>query len=137
MRIASDKDPTNEMRLVLADLIMEQGDKPAALEMMKKIDMTKVRIRCPSSTRRSLINESKTDEALDMLNKGRHAVPTTQAEATTIVATPTLPRRTPRQADLEVDGAAEARGPRRRRSSRRSKREVAAHHRGMARLLHR
>ena len=32
MRIASDKDPTNEeMRLVLADLIMEQGDKPAAL----------------------------------------------------------------------------------------------------------
>ena len=81
MRIASDKDPTNaEMRLVLADLIMEQGDKPAALEMMKKIDITKVKNPLPFiNASISLINESKTDEALEMLNKVATQFPT-QAE---------------------------------------------------------
>jgi predicted Zn-dependent protease len=71
MKIASEKDPTNEeMRLVLADLIMEQGDKPAALDMMKKIDITKVKNPLPLiNASISLINESKTDEALEMLNK--------------------------------------------------------------------
>jgi cytochrome c-type biogenesis protein CcmH/NrfG len=81
MRIASDKDPTNEeMRLVLADLIMEQGDKPAALEMMKKIDITKVKNPLPFiNASITLINESKTDEALEMLNKVITQFPT-QAE---------------------------------------------------------
>jgi predicted Zn-dependent protease len=81
MRIASDKDPTNaEMRLVLADLIMEQGDKPAALEMMKAIDITKVKNPLPFiNASISLINESKTDEALEMLNKVAAQFPT-QAE---------------------------------------------------------
>jgi tetratricopeptide (TPR) repeat protein len=71
MKIASEKDPTNdEMRLVLADLMMEQGDKPAALDMMKKIDITKVKNPLPFiNASISLINENKTDEALEMLNK--------------------------------------------------------------------
>jgi predicted Zn-dependent protease len=81
MRIASDKDPTNaEMRLVLADLIMEQGDKPAALEMMKAIDITKVKNPLPFINGSiSLINEGKTDEALEMLNRVASQFPT-QAE---------------------------------------------------------
>jgi predicted Zn-dependent protease len=81
MRIASDKDPTNdEMRLVLADLIMEQGDKPAALDMMKKIDITKVKNPLPFiNASITLINENKPDEALEMLNKVASQFPT-QAE---------------------------------------------------------
>ena len=81
MRIASDKDPTNaEMRLVLADLIMEQGDKPAALAMMKEIDITKVKNPLPFiNASISLINENKTDEALEMLNRVAAQFPT-QAE---------------------------------------------------------
>jgi predicted Zn-dependent protease len=71
MRTASDKDPGNaEMRLVLADLIMEQGDKPAALAMMKEIDITKIKNPLPFiNASISLINENKPDEALEMLNK--------------------------------------------------------------------
>ena len=71
MRIASDKDPANaEMRLVLADLIMESGDKPAALEMMKAIDIAQVKNPLPFiNASISLINESKTDEAVAMLNR--------------------------------------------------------------------
>jgi thioredoxin-like negative regulator of GroEL len=81
MRIASDKDPTNaEMRLVLADLIMEQGDKPAALAMMKEIDISKVKNPLPFiNASISLINENKTDEALEMLNRVAAQFPT-QAE---------------------------------------------------------
>jgi Tfp pilus assembly protein PilF len=81
MRIASDKDPTNhEMRLVLADLIMESGDKPAALAMMKEIDITKVKNPLPFINGSiSLINEGKTDDALEMLNKVATQFPT-QAE---------------------------------------------------------
>jgi Tfp pilus assembly protein PilF len=81
MRIASDKDPTNaEMRLVLADLIMEQGDKPAALAMMKEIDITKVKNPLPFiNASISLINENKADEALEMLNRVAAQFPT-QAE---------------------------------------------------------
>jgi predicted Zn-dependent protease len=78
MKIASEKDPTNdEMRLVLADLMMESGDKPAALDMMKKIDITKVKNPLPFiNASISLINEKKTDEALEMLNKIATQFPT-------------------------------------------------------------
>jgi predicted Zn-dependent protease len=81
MRIASDKDPTNaEMRLVLADLLMEQGDKDAAIEMMKAIDITKVKNALPFiNASISLINGNKPDEALEMLNRVATQFPT-QAE---------------------------------------------------------
>jgi Tfp pilus assembly protein PilF len=71
MKIASDKDPTNaEMRLVLADLMLEKGDKAPAIEMMKGIDLTKIKNPLPLiNASISLINEKKTDEALDLLNK--------------------------------------------------------------------
>ncbi len=71
MKIASDKDPTNaEMRLVLADLMMEKGDKAPAIEMMKGIDLTKIKNPLPLiNASISLINDKKTDEALDLLNK--------------------------------------------------------------------
>ncbi len=100
MRIASDKDPTNaEMRLVLADLIMEQGDKAAALEMMKEIDITKVKNPLPFiNASITLINESKTDEALEMLNKVVDAVPDARRRPTTTAAAPTSPRRSTRGA---------------------------------------
>jgi tetratricopeptide (TPR) repeat protein len=68
------------MRLVLADLIMESGDKPAALAMMKEIDITKVKNPLPFINGSiSLINEGKTDDALEMLNKVATQFPT-QAE---------------------------------------------------------
>jgi predicted Zn-dependent protease len=81
MRIASDKDPSNaELRLVLADLLMEQGEKPAALEIMKTVDITQVKNPLPIINGSiSLINESKTDEALELLNKVATQFPT-QAE---------------------------------------------------------
>jgi predicted Zn-dependent protease len=81
MRIASDKEPSNaELRLVLADLLMEQGDKPAALEIMKTVDITQVKNPLPIINGSiSLINESKTDEALELLNKVATQFPT-QAE---------------------------------------------------------
>jgi tetratricopeptide (TPR) repeat protein len=81
MRIASDKDPSNaEMRLVLADLIMESGDKAAAIEMMKAIDLTKVKNPLPLiNASISLINENKADEAIEMLTKVATQFPT-QAE---------------------------------------------------------
>lgn len=71
MRIASDKDPTNaEMRLVLADLMMEKGDKAAGIEMMRGIDLTKIKNPLPIvNASISLINDKKPDEALDLLNK--------------------------------------------------------------------
>jgi tetratricopeptide (TPR) repeat protein len=79
MRIASDKDPTNaEMRLVLADLLMENKEKAAALEIMNAIDITKVKNPLPFiNASISLINESKTDEALAILNKVAGQFPTT------------------------------------------------------------
>jgi len=81
MRTASDKDPSNaEMRLVLADLIMEQGDKAAAIEMMKGIDLTKIQNPLPLiNASISLINENKADEAVDLLTKVAAQFPT-QAE---------------------------------------------------------
>jgi Tfp pilus assembly protein PilF len=81
MRIASDKDPSNaEMRLVLADLLMEHGDKPAALEIMKTIDITQVKNPLTFINGSiSLINEQRTDEALELLNKVATQFPT-QAE---------------------------------------------------------
>jgi Tfp pilus assembly protein PilF len=79
MRIASDKDPTNaEMRLVLADLMMENKEKAAALEIMNAIDITKVKNPLPFiNASISLINENKTDEALAILNKVAGQFPTT------------------------------------------------------------
>ena len=55
MKTASDKDPANaEMRLVLADLMMEGGDKPAALDDHERRSTSpRSRTRCPSSTPRS------------------------------------------------------------------------------------
>jgi len=81
MKTASDKDPENaEMKLVLADLMMEGGDKAAALEMMKTVDVTKIKNPLPLINGSiSLINASKTDEALELLNKVATQFPT-QAE---------------------------------------------------------
>jgi predicted Zn-dependent protease len=81
MKTASDKDPDNaEMRLVLADLMMEGGDKAAALDMMKTIDVTKIKNPLPLINGSiSLINSNKPDEALDILNKVATQFPT-QAE---------------------------------------------------------
>ncbi|MEO7275408.1 MAG: carboxypeptidase regulatory-like domain-containing protein, partial [Vicinamibacterales bacterium] len=48
MKAASEKDPENaEMKLVLADLMMEGGDKTAAVEMMKTVDLTKIKNPLP------------------------------------------------------------------------------------------
>jgi len=81
MKTASDKDPENaEMKLVLADLMMEGGDKAAALDMMKTVDVTKIKNPLPLINGSiSLINSSKTDEALELLNKVATQFPT-QAE---------------------------------------------------------
>lgn len=81
MKTASDKDPDNaEMKLVLADLMMEGGDKAAALEMMKSVDVTKIKNPLPLINGSiALINASKTDEALELLNKVATQFPT-QAE---------------------------------------------------------
>jgi predicted Zn-dependent protease len=81
MKTASDKDPDNaEMRLVLADLMMEGGDKAAALDMMKTIDVTKIKNPLPLINGSiSLINSNKPDEALEILNKVATQFPT-QAE---------------------------------------------------------
>jgi tetratricopeptide (TPR) repeat protein len=65
---------------VLADLMMEKGDKPAALEIMKSIDLSQVKNPLPLINGSiSLINDGKTDEALDLLNKVATQFPT-QAE---------------------------------------------------------
>ena len=71
MKTASEKDPENaEMKLVLADLMMEGGDKAAALEMMKTVDITKIKNPLPLINGSiSLINASKVDEAMELLNK--------------------------------------------------------------------
>jgi len=81
MKTASEKDPENaEMKLVLADLMMEGGDKTAAVEMMKTIDLTKIKNPLPLINGSiSLINANKTDEAMDLLNKVAAQFPT-QAE---------------------------------------------------------
>ena len=71
MKIASEKDPANaELKLVLADLMMEKGDKAAALEIMKSIDLAQIKNPLPLINGSiALINEGKTDEALEILNK--------------------------------------------------------------------
>ena len=81
MKIASDKDPANtEMRLALADLMMEAGDKPGALAIMNAVDITQIKNPLPLiNASIALINESKTDEALAILNKVATQFPT-QAE---------------------------------------------------------
>jgi len=81
MKTASDKDPENaEMKLVLADLMMEGGDKAAALDMMKTVDVSKIKNPLPLINGSiSLINGGKTDEALELLNKVAAQFPT-QAE---------------------------------------------------------
>lgn len=81
MKTASEKDPDNaEMKLVLADLMMEGGDKAAALEMMKTVDITKIKNPLPLINGSiSLINANKTDEAMELLNKVAAQFPT-QAE---------------------------------------------------------
>ena len=81
MRVASDKSPENaDLRLVLGDLLMEKGDKAAGLEIMRSIDVTKIKNPLPLvNASISLINEQKPDEAIDMLNKVATQFPT-QAE---------------------------------------------------------
>jgi len=81
LKVASEKDPANaEMKLMLADMMMEKGDKPAALELMKTVDLTQIKNPLPIINGSiSLINDGKTDEALELLNKVATQFPT-QAE---------------------------------------------------------
>jgi len=59
---------------------MEAGDKPGALAIMNSVDVTQIKNPLPLiNASISLINESKTDEALEMLNKVITQFPT-QAE---------------------------------------------------------
>jgi predicted Zn-dependent protease len=71
MKIAVDHDPENaEMKMVLGDLMMEKGDRPAALEILKTVDVTKIKDPMPlMNAAIVLINDKKTDEALDLLNR--------------------------------------------------------------------
>ena len=66
LKIASDKDPTNvEMKLLLADMLMEKGDKAEALEILKAVDLTQVKDPLPLiNASITLINDGKADEAL-------------------------------------------------------------------------
>jgi tetratricopeptide (TPR) repeat protein len=81
MKIASDKDPANtEMRLALADLMMEAGDKAGALAIMNAVDVAQIKNPMPLiNASIALINEKKTDEAVAILNKVAGQFPT-QAE---------------------------------------------------------
>jgi predicted Zn-dependent protease len=71
MKIAVDHDPANaEMKLVLGDLMMEKGDRAAAVELMRSVDITQIKNPMPLiNASITLINEKKLDEALSMLNK--------------------------------------------------------------------
>jgi predicted Zn-dependent protease len=78
MRIASEKDPTNaDVRLALAELLVAQGDKPAGLEMVKAVDISKVKDPTPAlNVSIGLINDKKADEAVDLLTKVATQFPT-------------------------------------------------------------
>ena len=77
MKIASERIPTNaEMKLVLADLMMEKGDKAAALDIMKSIDLTKIKNPLPLINGVDLPDQRRQDRrgARDP-EQGRGAVP--------------------------------------------------------------
>lgn len=71
MKVAVDKDPANgEMKLVLGDLMMEKGDRAAAVELMQSVDVTQIKNPMPLvNAAITLINDKKTTEALDLLGK--------------------------------------------------------------------
>lgn len=71
MTVAVDKDPANaEMKLVLGDLMMEKGDRAGALELMRTVDVTQIKNPMPLvNASIVLINEKKSDEALEILNR--------------------------------------------------------------------
>jgi len=81
MRIASEKDPSNaDVKLALAELLVAQGDKPAGLEMVKAVDISKIKDPTPAlNVSIALINDKKADEAIDLLTKVSSQFPT-QAE---------------------------------------------------------
>jgi len=81
MRVASEKDPTNaDVRLALAELLVAQGEKAAGIEMVKAVDISKVKDPTPAlNVSIALINDKKPDEAIDLLSKVVTQFPT-QAE---------------------------------------------------------
>jgi predicted Zn-dependent protease len=78
MKIANEKDPTNvEVTMFLGDLLMESGDKAAGTALLRSVDITKIKNPLPLvNVAIGLINESKTDEAIDLLTKLVQQFPT-------------------------------------------------------------
>jgi predicted Zn-dependent protease len=71
MKVAVENDPENaELKMAMGDIMMEKGDRAAALEVMQSVDVTKIKSPLPLiNASIYLINEKKTDEALALLDK--------------------------------------------------------------------
>jgi predicted Zn-dependent protease len=71
IKMVVEKDPSNaEMKLMLGDLMMEKGDKAAALEVMQTVDLTQVKNPLPLiNAGITLINDNKADDAIALLTK--------------------------------------------------------------------
>ena len=71
VKVALEKDPNNvDMKLLLADLMIETGDKVEGRKMLASIDMTQVKDPYPfMNAAITMINEGKGAEAVDWLTK--------------------------------------------------------------------
>jgi predicted Zn-dependent protease len=69
LRILMEKEPENlETKVLLADLLLEAGDKAEGLALLQSVDMTKVKDPYPFINGAiSLIRDSKPEEAITML----------------------------------------------------------------------
>lgn len=71
MRLLMEKEPENaDLKLLMADLLIEKGDKAEGLQMLQSVDLTQAKDPYPFINGAiTLINDGKPDEAIALLDK--------------------------------------------------------------------
>jgi predicted Zn-dependent protease len=77
LKLVVEKEPANiDMKLIMADLMIEKGDKAEGLAILQAVDMTQVKDPSPIINGAiTMINDSKPDDALALLDKVRQQFP--------------------------------------------------------------
>lgn len=71
LKLVLEKEPTNvDVKILLAELLMEQGDKAEGVALLQSIDLTQVKDPLPFiNAAINLINDGKAEEAIALLTK--------------------------------------------------------------------
>jgi predicted Zn-dependent protease len=77
LKIVLEKEPTNlDVKILMAELLMEQGNKAEGVALLQSIDLTQVKDPLPFiNAGINLINDGKADDAIALLTKLTEAFP--------------------------------------------------------------